>query len=108
MELREAINKLFEMTDEQRLEIFDFSDVEEVLNSYIMGTILVLIEEFYSNPKYGDIYLDKNGDKLIVLDGDFALYEKCKTPQSMPFDYIERAFTKTGKNVANELKNLFK
>lgn len=108
MELRETIDKLFEMTDEQRMEVFETKDVEEVLDNYFMKGITKRIESFYSKPKYGDVYLDRNGNKLIILDGGFTLYEKHECPQTMPFDYIDQYFTKTGRNVADQLKELFK
>jgi hypothetical protein len=107
MELKEAIDKLFEMTDEQRMEVFETKDVKEVLDDYFTGCITKRIEDFYSKPKYGDVYLDRNGDKVIILDGGLTLHEKYKCPQSMSFDYIYECFTKTGKNVADELKGLF-
>ena len=108
MELREAIDKLFEMTDKQRFELFGFATGKEVLDNHYVNAMVDRIKDFYSKPKYGDVYLDKNGDKVIILDGGYTLHEKHKCPQVMPFEYVDKAFTKTGKNVADQLKELFK
>jgi hypothetical protein len=108
MELKEAIDKLFEMTDEQRVEVFDFSNAEEVLNSYVMSSIVGFIEEFYSEPKYGDVYLDKDGRKIIVLNGGLNLCEEYEAPQELTNEFLIQKCTKTGKNVAYELRGLFK
>jgi hypothetical protein len=107
MELKEAIDKLFEMTDEQRIEAFDHSNAEDVLNAYVMSTIVGFIEEFYSDPKYGDVYLDRSGHKVVVLYGDWILSEKYECPQSLSSEYVKKYYTKTGKNVAYKLKGLF-
>lgn len=108
MELREAIDKLFEMTDELRLEVFGLKTVEAVLNYYSTNSILENIENFYSEPpKYGDVYLNRNGKKAIVLSGGFTLCEDYECPQAMSTEYIDKFFTKTGKNVADKLKGLF-
>ena len=108
MELREAIDKLFEMTDEQRFEQFGVKTVEEVLDNHYVEGIVDRIESFCSKPKYGDVYLDHNGEKVIILSGGFTLCEKYECPQSMSFEYVDKFYTKTGKNVADELKELFK
>lgn len=107
MELKEAIDKLFEMTDEQRLEVFNFSDVRDVLDNYLIDNILRVIENFYSEPKYGDVYLDEMGHKFIVLDASWGLSEKYECPQKMSFEFIAKCYTKTGKNVADKLQRLF-
>lgn len=107
MELREAIDKLFEMTDEQRFEVFAVKEVEKVLNNYCTDAIIKDIEDFYTEPKYGDVYLDRNGDKVIILSGGFTLCEGYECPQSMSSEYVDKRFTKTGKNVADKLEGLF-
>ena len=107
MELREAINELFEMTDEQRHNIFGLADAEDVLNSYLMTTILKNIESF-CEPKYGDVYLTKDdGSKLIILDNNYILHEVYKCPQKASLKLITEDCIKTGKNVADKLKGLF-
>lgn len=65
MELREAIDKLFEMTDEQRYELFEHTDVENILNTYVISTMVNIIEDFYSKPKYGDVYVCKFGGSIL-------------------------------------------
>lgn len=107
MELKEAIDKLFEMTDEQRYELFEYTNAEDILDSYLMSSILQRVEDFYSKPKYGDVYLDKNGKKVIVLSGGFTLCENYECSQAMSAEYIDEFFTKTGKNVTDKLKGLF-
>lgn len=108
MELREAIDKLFEMTGEQRYEMFSTKEVKAVLDNFYTETIVKRIEDFCSAPKYGDVYLDSNGEKVIILSGGFTLCESYECPQSMSSEYVDKHFTKTGKNVAGELKELFK
>lgn len=109
MELREAIDKLFEMTDEQRSEIFGISEVKGVLDNHYMTALIENIEDFYSEPKYGDVYVhSRDGHKIIILDGDFILSDKYECPQEMSFQCINGCYTKTGKNVADKLKGLFK
>ena len=107
MELKEAIDKLFEMTDEQRLEVFSISDVTAVLDTYHMSALIENIEAFCSDPKYGDVYLDRSGHKVVVLYGDWILSEKYECPQSLSSEYVKKYYTKTGKNVAYKLKGLF-
>lgn len=108
MELKEAIDKLFEMTDEQRLGVFGLKTVESVLNYYSTDSILKNIEDYYSEPpKYGDVYVGKDGWKVIVLSGGFTLCEEYECPQEMSVEYVAEHFIKTGKNVADKLKGLF-
>ena len=108
MELKEAIDKLFEMTDEQRERVFGVKETGAVLNDYYTNAIIKNMEDFYSKPKYGDVYLDRNGKRVVVLlGGGFTLCEDYECPQSMSSEYIDGFFTKTGKNVADELGRLF-
>jgi hypothetical protein len=107
MELREAIDKLFEMTDEQRFEIFGWKNAKSVLDDRTMDEILGMVREFYSEPKYGDVYVDETGYKFIILDAGWGLSEKYECPQKMSSDIISDYYTKTGKNVADKLKDLF-
>lgn len=108
MELREAIDKLFEMTDEQRYEVFGWKNVKNVLDDYEMDMISREIEKFYAKPKYGDVYVDEMGHKFIVMDAGWGLSEKYECPQKMSSEFISKYYTKTGKNIADKLKDLFK
>lgn len=118
MELREAIDKLFEMTDEQRYELFEHTDVEDILNTYVISVILNIIEDFYSKPKYGDVYVRKfDGSilskKCIFLSDDskcdkyWLLFNGTDAPQEYTKSNFERNYAKTGKNVADKLQGLF-
>ena len=115
MELKEAINKLFEMTDEQRLKVFEYSNAEDILNSYRMGTILKTIEDFCAEPKYGDVY-ERKGDseeKCVFLGMDYKgkcwlLFNEMHIPQEYPKPNFECYYTKAGENIEDKLKALFK
>lgn len=116
MELKEAIDKLFEMTDEQRYESFGLEGARAVLDNYYMDTLIKNIEEFYSEPKYGDMYMRNFGDsnkKCIFLSEDndcdkyWLLFNSTDAPQGYSKSSFKRNYTKTGKNVADKLNGLF-
>lgn len=112
MELKEAIDKLFEMTDEQRNAIFDCSEVGAVLDIYCIECIVKRIEEFFE-PKYGDVYENEWHTKIIFLsrskekDKVWILHSDEKVPQLFSMSTIDNYYTKIGKNVADKLKGLF-
>ena len=106
MELKVAINKLFEMTDEERHAVFGREEVEDVLNNYHTDNIIRLIENF-SSPKYGDVYINDQGFKLVALDDEYFLCEKYECPQKVSLNSLVKYYTKTGKNIADKLDGLF-
>ena len=106
MELKVAIDKLFEMTDEERHAVFGHREVEDVLNNCHTDNIIRLIENF-SSPKYGDVYIDNQGFKLVALDDKYFLCEGCECPQKISLNSLVKYYTKTGKNIADKLGGLF-
>lgn len=106
MELKVAINKLFEMTDEERHAVFGHERVEDVLDNCHTDNIIRLIENF-SSPKYGDVYIDEEGFKLVILDGGYSLCERYECPQKFSLNSLVKYYTKTGKNIADKLGGLF-
>lgn len=112
MELKETINKLFEMTDEQRTEVFGVSSVESILDNYYTNAIIENIENYFTpSPKYGDVYVNKDGDKkaIVLRYGYYCYYltNEHECPQKMTPKNFLTYYTRTGKNVADKLKELF-
>jgi hypothetical protein len=115
--IKEVINELLTMTEDERKKVIGYKDVETILHIVLLSEIEERINKYKEerNPKYGDVYISKNLEhkKAVFLtmnnNGSIWALMKYPCPQNLGnIEWFLDNFERTGENVADKLQELFR